>query len=86
MLPFRIDTNEVLAIVKELRDAGNNVELDLRGKNIGKSLDWASKNGFSNVVIVGPQDLENGQCSVKNLVSGEQSVVGLDSSSISNVL
>ncbi len=86
MLPFRIDTNAVLAIVKELRNAGNNVELDLRGKNIGKSLDWASKNGFSNVVIVGPQDLENGQCSVKNLVSGEQSVVALDSSSISSVL
>ena len=86
MLPFRIDTNAVLAIVKELRDTGNNVELDLRGKNIGKSLDWASKNGFSNVVIVGPQDLENGQCSVKNLVSGDQNIVALDSSSIANVL
>ena len=86
MLPFKVDSHSVLPIIRELRDSGHNVELDLRGKNIGKSLDWASKNGFTNVVIVGPQDLENNQCSVKNLVSGEQNVVGLDSTSISSVL
>jgi histidyl-tRNA synthetase len=86
MLPFRVDSNAVLGIVKELRDVGHNIELDLRGKNIGKSLDWASKNGFTNVVIVGPQDFENSQCSVKNLVSGDQNVVALDSGSISEVL
>ena len=86
MLPFRVDSNAVLGIVKELRDVGHNIELDLRGKNIGKSLDWASKNGFTNVVIVGPQDFENSQCSVKNLVSGDQNVVALDSGSISEAL
>ena len=86
MLPFKVDAHSVLEVVRELRELGHNVELDLRGKNIGKSLDWASKNGFTNVVIVGPQDLENNQCSVKNLVSGEQNVVDLDSTSISSVL
>ena len=86
MLPFKVDSTAVLGIVKSLRDEGHHVELDLRGKNIGKSLDWASKNGFTNVVIVGPQDFESGQCSVKNLVSGDQNVVSLDSGSISAVL
>jgi histidyl-tRNA synthetase len=86
MLPFKVDASAVLGIVKSLRDAGHNVELDLRGKNIGKSLDWASKNGFTNVVIVGPQDYESGQCSVKNLVTGDQNVVALDSGSIADVL
>lgn len=86
MLPFKIDTMAVLGIVKSLRDSGYNVELDLRGKNIGKSLDWASKNGFTNVIIVGPQDYESGQCSVKNLVTGDQNVVALDSGSIADVL
>ena len=86
MLPFKVDSTAVLGIVKSLRDEGHHVELDLRGKNIGKSLDWASKNGFTNVVIVGPQDIESGQCSVKNLVSGDQNVVNLDSGSISAVL
>ena len=66
--------------------AGHIVELDLRGKNIGKSLDWASKNGFTNVVIIGPADLENNQCSIKNLVSGEQTVTELNSVSISGIL
>lgn len=86
MLPFKVDSHSVLEVIRGLRELGHNVELDLRGKNIGKSLDWASKNGFTNVVIVGPQDLENNQCSVKNLVSGEQNVVDLDSTSISSVL
>ena len=75
-----------MKLVKELRDKGHSIELDLRGKNIGKTLDWASKNGFSNVIIVGPSDLESGQCSVKNLNSGNQETVRLDSEEISNFL
>ena len=86
LFPFKIDAHAVLSIVKELRDLGHIVELDLRGKNIGKTLDWASKNGFTNVVIVGPQDLENSRCSIKNLTTGDQSEADLDSTSISSVL
>ena len=86
LFPFKIDAHAVLSIVKELRDMGHIVELDLRGKNIGKTLDWASKNGFTNVVIVGPQDLENSRCSIKNLTTGDQSEADLDSTSISSVL
>jgi histidyl-tRNA synthetase len=86
LFPFKIDAYAVLSIVKELRDMGHIVELDLRGKNIGKTLDWASKNGFTNVVIVGPQDLENSRCSIKNLTTGNQSEADLDSTSISSVL
>jgi histidyl-tRNA synthetase len=86
VLPFRIESTNVLSLVKELRGAGHNVELDLRGKNIGKSLDWASKNGFTSVVIIGPQDLENSQCSVKNLISGDQNTVSLDVESISRII
>ena len=86
LFPFKIDAHAVLSIVKELREMGHIVELDLRGKNIGKTLDWASKNGFTNVVIVGPQDLENSRCSIKNLTTGDQSEADLDSTSISSVL
>ena len=77
VMPLKIDANEVFGLVKGLRDVGHNVELDLRGKNIAKTLDWATKTGFTSVVIVGPQDLENSECSVKNLVSGEQTTVPL---------
>ena len=86
VLPFNIPVESVMKLVKELRDKGHSIELDLRGKNIGKTLDWASKNGFSNVIIVGPSDLESGQCSVKNLNSGNQETVRLDSEEISNFL
>ena len=86
VLPFNIPVESVLKIIKELRDAGNAVELDLRGKKIGKTLDWASKNGFANVIIVGPNDLESGQCTIKNLKSGEQNSVELDAQEISRFL
>ena len=86
MLPFRIDENSTFAIVKELRDSGHHVELDLRGKNIGKSLDWAAKNGFHNVIIVGPKDLENNSCTVKNLLNGDQIPTEFSADAISLVL
>ena len=86
ILPFRIDVENVLPLVKGLRDSGHSTELDLRGKNIGKSLDWAAKNGFTNVVIIGPQDLENGVCSIKNLSSGEQQSVALSLDAVLAVL
>ena len=86
MLPFRIDPISTFAVVKKLRDSGHNVELDLRGKNIGKSLDWAGKNGFHNVIIVGPNDLENNSCSVKNLLTGDQNTAEFSADAISLVL
>lgn len=86
ILPFRIDVGNVLPLVKGLRDSGHSTELDLRGKNIGKSLDWAAKNGFTSVVIIGPQDLENGVCSIKNLSSGEQQSVALSLDAVLAVL
>lgn len=86
VLPFRINVENVLPLVKGLRDSGHSTELDLRGKNIGKSLDWAAKNGFTSVVIIGPQDLENGVCSIKNLNSGEQQSVALSLDAVLAVL
>ena len=58
MLPFKVDAHSVLDLVRELRESGHNVELDLRGKNIGKSLDWASKNGFTNVLSLALKTLK----------------------------
>jgi histidyl-tRNA synthetase len=86
VMPLKIDANEVFGLVKGLRDVGHNVELDLRGKNIAKTLDWATKTGFTSVVIVGPQDLEKGECSVKNLLSGEQTTVSLAIGAVSAIL
>ena len=86
VLPFNVSADSVLSIIKELRDLGLSVELDLRGKKIGKTLDWASKNGFSNVVIVGPNDLETGNCTIKNLATGDQNVAQLNTEEISRFL
>ncbi|MBT60391.1 MAG: histidine--tRNA ligase [Euryarchaeota archaeon] len=81
-IPFDINTSTVLPLVAALRNAGERVELELRGRKIGKAMKWANSIGSSFTVVVGPRDLENGQAMVKSLVSGEQQAVELNAEAI----
>ena len=86
VVPFNIDPSSVLSMVAELRNAGQRVELELKGRKIGKAFSWADGIGADYVVIIGPKDLESGQASVKRLSDGEQFSVSLDSKSILEIL
>ena len=81
-IPFGIDTSGVLPIVAGLRNAGERVELELRGRKIGKAMKWANSIGCQFTIVVGPRDLEEGQAMVKNLTSGEQQAVGLNADAL----
>jgi histidyl-tRNA synthetase len=75
VIPFNVDAQAVLQVVRQLRDAGQLVELELRGRKIGKAFTWADKIGATYTLIVGPRDLESGTAMLKNLKTGiEQSV------------
>ncbi len=74
MIPFNIDPQHVLALTAGLRKAGYRVDLELRGRKIGKAMSWANSIGATHCIVVGPQDLEQGQVTVKNLKTGEQNV------------
>ena len=82
LIPFGIDPNHVFPIVADLRNAGERVELELRGRKIPKAMKWANSIGCQFTVVVGPRDLESNQAMVKNLQSGEQQAVALNSQSI----
>ena len=82
LIPFGIDPNHVFPIVSDLRNAGERVELELRGRKIPKAMKWANSIGCQFTVVVGPRDLESNQAMVKNLQSGEQQAVALNSESI----
>ena len=78
VIPFNIDVAEVLPLVSGLRAAGQRVELELRGRKIGKAMNWANGIGASSTLVIGPRDLDAGQCMLKNLTSGQQSAVALN--------
>ena len=82
VIPFNIDTQAVLQVVRQLRDAGQLVELELRGRKIGKAFTWADKIGATYTLIVGPRDLESGTGMLKNLKTGIEQAVELDSATI----
>ena len=86
VVPFNIEPNTVLPLVADLRNSGQRVELELKGRKIGKAFSWADGIGADYVVIIGPKDLESGQASVKRLADGQQFSVDLNTESILEIL
>ena len=86
VVPFNIEPNTVLPLVADLRNSGQRVELELKGRKIGKAFSWADGIGADYVVIIGPKDLESGQASVKRLSDGHQFSVDLNTESILEIL
>jgi len=84
LLPgFKPETNIYVALVgdvldqaqkpiAELRAAGLNLAVDLSGKKIGDQLKIADKKGVEQVLIIGENELKNGQFTLKNLASGAE--------------
>jgi len=82
MIPFNIDSLEILDLVRELRHSGVRVEIELRSRKIGKAMGWANSIGATYALVIGPRDLEQGQATVKRLADGEQRPVALTTESI----
>jgi histidyl-tRNA synthetase len=64
--------------IKELRASGIKVELYPDNAKVGKQFQHADKRFIPYAVIVGGEEMDNNQYSLKNLVSGEQKKVSLD--------
>lgn len=54
-------------IANELRKGGLNVEVDITGRKLDKQIKAAVKKGIEHLLFVGPQDVVEGQYSVKNV-------------------
>jgi len=86
VIAFNIDAQHVLPLVAGLRSKGIRVDLELRGRKIGKAMSWANSIGATHCLVVGPQDLEQGHVTVKNLSSGDQQVVEMAVDSVLSLL
>jgi len=69
---------EAIQTSQRLRSAGKRVFMDVTGRKLGKQLADAERRGAKTVVIVGRETLE-GKAVVKNMETGEQRVVDLNS-------
>jgi histidyl-tRNA synthetase len=65
-------------IAQKLRKNGIATDVDLVGKKLKKILSHADNTGIKYVVLVGARDLEEGKVTVKDMASGEQETVDLE--------
>ncbi|WP_101294199.1 histidine--tRNA ligase [Halegenticoccus soli] len=73
------DTRPTAArIARDLRERGNVVETDVSGRSFGAQMGYADSVNARTVVIVGERDLENGEVTVKDMASGEQTTAPVD--------
>jgi histidyl-tRNA synthetase len=76
---FNEDTKQTsLEITSKLRAAGINTEIFFDLGGLKKQFKYANKKGIPFVVTIGPDELEKGEVSVKNMHSGEQISLGMD--------
>ena len=66
---------EATRLVSELRAAGVRSELYLQGKNIGKQINYADKKGIPLVVLLGTDEIAQGNVKLKRLRDGEEVTV-----------
>lgn len=67
-----------LQLATKLREAGLNVVVYPEATKLGKQFKYADRIGIRVTLVLGPEEVEKGQVSVKNLKSGEQTVVSQD--------
>ena len=64
-----------LELAKELRGNGFRVTNHLKPEKLGKQFKYASQIGAKLVLVLGPEEINNNQVSVKNLETGHQESV-----------
>ena len=65
-----------LALASQLRSDGFNVNCYPRSDKLAKQLKYADRIGVKIAVLLGPDEIEQGNLTLKNLASGEQKTIG----------
>ena len=72
-----IAVRDTLRVARTLRAAGLRLDVQVDSLKIGKQLGRAVAAGVPFALILGPDELSDGRCTVRNLGSGEQRTVPL---------
>lgn len=70
---------EYIALTASIRNGGTTAALYLGSKKFGKQIDYAIKEGYTHIAIMGGSELESGEVKIKNLITREEKTVARDS-------
>ncbi len=70
---------EVLGMIRDLRNAGFSAELYPSNAKMNKQMKYANARNVKVVIFCGSEELDSGEVQLKNMLTGEQSRVKLDS-------
>lgn len=65
-------------ITQILRKNGFKADVDLNGKKFKKLMNYADKIKVEKMIIIGTNDLESDKVTIKNMINGEQELVGIN--------
>ena len=72
VLPMTAEPGAAIALAEQLRSSGLRVQLYGEQKKFKQKMAYANKLGVPFAVLLGEDEIAEGMCSVKNMVSGEQ--------------
>ena len=72
VLPMTAEAGPAIALAESLRSAGLKVQLYGEQKKFKQKMAYANKLGVPYAVLLGEDEIAEGMCSVKNMISGEQ--------------
>lgn len=67
-----------LTLADSIRSLGYKVEVDLTGKKIKKSMEYADRENIPYVIVLGENEVASGTFELKNMQTGEKTSVDLD--------
>lgn len=76
IIPFNTE-KKCLDIVKKLRDAGINSELDIMNRGVSKNLDYANQLGIRYVIFAGKKELSKSKLKLRDMQTGKESLISL---------
>ncbi len=69
---------EYVKLTEKLRDAGIPAALSMTAKKFGKQIEYADKENYSHIVIMGGTELAAGEVKIKNLKTREEAAVSIE--------
>ena len=75
VLPMTADPAPAIALAESLRGSGIRVQLYAEQKKFKQKMSYADKLGVPFAVLLGEDEIAQGKCSVKNMRTGEQTVL-----------
>ena len=68
IIPMGVDM-EALSLADTLRSYGYNVDIEMKGRKLKKSLDFANRENIPYVIIVGEDEVKSGKVTVKDMIN-----------------